>query len=147
MQTFWPCSEWTLWRLVCYGLWKHLNYSGMTWTIHFTGTHQAWQNYRFADLIVKLSKTLYGEKKHPNIFPLLARGSNLEVSKNFRKWWYGIDFMWASRQPQKRLLFESSMLSSSSILACFSKLQRFRDITQMLITWCFSNSAKPISVN
>ena len=136
MQTFRRCSEWILKRLVCDALWQPLNYSALTWrTIHSTGRHRTSQSYTSADLIVMFHVGILCERKHPNVFTSRRQNKLIDCLKIFHPWPTKSASMVRVVSPEECNLFESSMLSSPSILVSLSMLQRSCNLTQTLFIW------------
>ena len=139
MQTFGHCSESTLWRLVCDTLCQPLHYSALTWrTIPSTGD----TGFKVIRLLTWLwSFTLvFSVKESIAMCFSHARGANWENIRIYLT-------LGATKSasivrvvsPKECNLFESSMLSSSSIFVSLLMLQRSCNWTQTLfIRWLWT---------
>ena len=101
----------------------------------FYWPHRASQSYTSANLIVMFYIGILCERKHPNVFISRTQNKLRDCLKFFTLGATKSASIVRVVSPEECNLFESSMLSSTSILVSLSTLQRSCNLTQTLFIW------------
>ena len=136
METFGQCSESTLRRSVCDALCQPMNYSALTWrTIYSTGRHELHKVIRLLTWLwnfifvfsVKESIPMCSFHARKTNWEIVRKSSTLGATKSAS--------IVRVVSPEEYNLYESSMLSSPSMLVSLSMLQRSCNLTRTLFIW------------